>query len=140
MTTKQFNQLTAASALATTDVVPIQQSGTTAQTTIGAILAVAVQPNLNTQSGSTYTAADTDVNGIIDCTNSTSCTVTVPNTLTKAGTITIRAGGTGTAIVVAGSGVTIDKPGSRTTISERYDTMALLSLAANHWTLMGATS
>ena len=102
--------------------------------------------DINTQSGSTYTVANTDIyQTLIQATNASTKTVTIApdSTLTSAavGTvITFLNSGAGLLTFAAGSGVTIVSAGAvaaAPTLAQ-YKTAVAIRTGANAWTIAGA--
>lgn len=104
-----------------------------------------VQFTLNTQSGSTYTVANTDIYQVlVQATNASTKTITIApdSTLTSAGAgtaITFLNSGAGLLTFAAGSGVTITSAGavSAAPTLAQYKTAVAIRLSANSWTIVG---
>jgi hypothetical protein len=104
-----------------------------------------VQFTLNTQSGSTYTVANTDIYQVLVATsNASTKTVTIApdSTLTAAGVgsaITFLNTGAGLLTFAAGSGVTITSAGASVAAPTlaQYKTAVAIRLSANSWTIVG---
>jgi len=105
-----------------------------------------VQFTLNTQSGSTYTVANTDIYQVlVQATNASTKTITIApdSTLTSAGagtTITFLNSGAGLLTFAAGSGVTIVSAGATSAAPTlaQYRTAVAIRTGANAWTIAGA--
>ena len=105
-----------------------------------------VQFTLNTQSGSTYTVANTDIYQVlVQATNASTKTITIApdSTLTSAGAgtaITFLNSGAGLLTFAAGSGVTITSAGavSAAPTLAQYKTAVAIRTGANAWTIVGA--
>lgn len=105
-----------------------------------------VQFTLNTQSGSTYTVANSDIyQALVQATNASTKTITIApdSTLTSAGigtTITFLNSGAGLLTFAAGSGVTIVSAGgtSASPTLAQHKTAVAIRTAANSWTIAGA--
>lgn len=105
-----------------------------------------VQFTLNTQSGSTYTVANTDIYQVlVQATNASTKTITIApdSTLTSAGagsTITFLNSGAGLLTFAAGSGVTITSAGATSAAPTlaQYKTAVAIRTGANAWTIAGA--
>ena len=103
---------------------------------------------LNTQSGSTYTVANSDLYQVLVATsNASTKTVTIApdSTLTAAAvgsTITFLNTGAGLLTFAAGSGVTILSAGATAAAPTlaQYKSCVAIRLAANSWTIVGAIS
>jgi hypothetical protein len=101
---------------------------------------------LNTQSGSTYTVANTDLYQVlVQTTNASTKTVTIApdSTLTSAAVgsaITFLNTGAGNLTFAAGSGVTITSGGATSTapVLGQYKSCVAIRTAANAWTVVGA--
>lgn len=104
-----------------------------------------VQFTLNTQSGSTYTVANTDIYQVlVQATNASTKTITIApdSTLTSAGTgtaITFLNSGAGLLTFAAGSGVTIVSAGATAAAPTlaQYKTAVAIRTGANAWTIVG---
>lgn len=103
---------------------------------------------LNTQSGSTYTVANTDLYQVLVATsNASTKTVTIApdSTLTAAAVgsaITFLNTGAGDLTFAAGSGVTITSAGASSSAPKlgQYKSCVAIRLSANAWTIVGAVS
>jgi hypothetical protein len=100
-----------------------------------------VTRSINFQTGTTYTLQLTDAGDVIDCSNASAITVTVPPNATVAfavGTqIEVMQGGAGKVTLAQGAGVTINSQGGNKSISAQYVGVTLLKTATNTWRLMG---
>jgi hypothetical protein len=105
-----------------------------------------VQFTLNTQSGSTYTLANTDIYQVlVQATNASTKTITIApdSTLTSAGagtTVSFLNSGAGLLTFAAGSGVTITSAGAVSaapTLAANKMCIAVRT-GANAWTIAGA--
>lgn len=83
-----------------------------------------------------YTVVDADIGNGLNAT--AAAAITIPNSLTRLGSVIVKAGSTGDVSIAAGSGVTLDKPGGRDTISTQYQTMATIPVTLTHYVLSGA--
>jgi uncharacterized MnhB-related membrane protein len=103
---------------------------------------------VNTQSGATYTVANTDLYQALVATSNASTkivTIAPDSTLTSAAigsTITFLNSGAGLLTFAAGSGVTITSSGGTPTAPTlaQYKTCVAIRLGANAWTITGAIS
>jgi uncharacterized MnhB-related membrane protein len=101
---------------------------------------------LNTQSGSTYTVANTDLyQALVATSNASTKTVTIApdSTLTAAATgsaITFLNTGAGLLTFAAGSGVTITSAGATSAAPTlaQYKSAVAIRTGANAWTIVGA--
>lgn len=100
-----------------------------------------VTRTINTQSGTTYTLALTDAGNVIDCTNASAFTVTVPPNSSVAfaigSQIEVMQGGAGKVTLAQGSGVTINSQAGNKSIAAQYVGVTLLKVATDTWRLMG---
>jgi len=104
-----------------------------------------VQFTLNTQSGSTYTLANTDIYQVlVQATNASTKTITIApdSTLTSAGAgtaVTFLNSGAGLLTFAAGAGVTITSAGavSAAPTLAQYKTAVAIRTGANAWTVVG---
>lgn len=104
-----------------------------------------VQFTLNTQSGSTYTVANTDIYQVlVQATNASTKTITIApdSTLTSAVTgsaITFLNSGAGTLTFAAGAGVTITSAGATSSAPTlgQHKTAVAIRTGANAWTIVG---
>ena len=100
----------------------------------------------NSQSGSTYTVANTDLyQALVITTNASTKTVTIApdSTLTAAAVgsaITFLNTGAGDLTFAAGSGVTITSAGATSASPKlgQYKSCVAIRLSANAWTIVGA--
>jgi hypothetical protein len=107
-----------------------------------------VQFTLNTQSGSTYTVANTDIYQVlVQATNASTKTITIApdSTLTSAGVgsaIAFLNSGAGLLTFAAGAGVTIVSAGavSAAPTLAQYKSCVAIRISANSWTIVGAIS
>ena len=103
---------------------------------------------INSQSGSTYTVANTDLYQVlVQTTNASTKTVTIApdSTLTSASTgsaITFLNTGAGDLTFAAGSGVTITSAGATSAAPKlaQYKSCVAIRTAANTWVIAGAVS
>ena len=97
--------------------------------------------SINAQTGTTYTLVLTDAQKLVTLTNAAAITMTVPPNSSVAlgiGTqILLYQGGAGAVTVAAGSGVTINSPGSALDLYAQYSTALLLKIATDTWILAG---
>ena len=101
---------------------------------------------VNTQSGATYTVANTDIYQVlVNTSNASTKTVTIApdSTLTAAAvgsTITFLNTGAGLLTFAAGSGVTIQSAGAAPTAPTlaQYKSCVAVRTAANTWVITGA--
>ena len=102
----------------------------------------------NSQSGSTYTVANTDLyQALVITTNASTKTVTIApdSTLTAAAVgsaITFLNTGAGLLTFAQGSGVTITSAGATSAAPKlgQYKSAVAIRLSANAWTIVGAVS
>ncbi len=144
MADTKISLLPAAATLTGTETVPVTQGGNTVLTNTANIAAVLpAYATINTLSSGTssYTVLNSDVNNVIEATASSTVTITIPNSLTTRGSITVSKGGTGNVVLAPGTGVTLDKPGSRNTLATQYETMSAIYWGSlTHYRLAGAES
>jgi hypothetical protein len=99
---------------------------------------------LNTQTGTTYTLAETDAGQLITLTNSSAITLTVPTNASVPfanGTqITIAQNGAGQVTVAGDVGVTISSADSYLKLRTQYSAGTLIKTGTNSWILIGDTS
>jgi hypothetical protein len=97
---------------------------------------------INFQTGTTYTLALTDAGDVVDCSNASAVTVTVPPNSSVAfavGTqIEVMQGGAGKVTLAQGAGVTINSAAGNKSIAARYVGVTLLKVATDTWRLMGS--
>jgi hypothetical protein len=97
---------------------------------------------VNAQSGTTYTLVLGDAAKLVECTNASAITLTVPANASVAfavGTrIWLAQGGAGALGVAAAGGVTIKKPASKNAqLAEQESVAVLLKTGTNTWRLFG---
>lgn len=105
-----------------------------------------VQFTINSQSGSTYTVANSDIYQVlVQTTNASTKTVTIApdSTLTAAGdgsAITFLNTGAGLLTFAAGSGVTITSAGASAAAPTlaQYKSCVAIRTGSNAWTIVGA--
>jgi hypothetical protein len=100
-------------------------------------------PTSITQQSSDYTLLVGDQGTVIEMTNSTDVTVTVPpnTTALPIGTqITVVRNGSGKVLFAAGAGVTIRSDSSKLYLSTQYSAGTLIKRAAAEWYLIGNLS
>ena len=101
---------------------------------------------INTQSGATYTVANTDLYQVlVNATNASTKTITIApdSTLTSAAAgsaITFYNGGAGLLTFAAGAGVTIVSAGATLAAPTlaQYKSAVAIRLSANSWIILGA--
>lgn len=95
-----------------------------------------------TQSGTAYTLALTDAGTTVEMTSSSGNTVTIPPNSGVAfpvyTAVQVCQYGTGQTTIVAGVGVTVDKP-STLVLRTQYSQILVRQRAANEWVLSGDT-
>jgi len=98
--------------------------------------------NINAQTGTTYTLALTDAEGMVTLDNAAAITLTVPPSTSVAfpvgTTIALAQLGAGKVTVAAGAGVTIKSYSSLLSISAQNLPVSLTKLATDTWLLTGA--
>jgi hypothetical protein len=98
--------------------------------------------SVNTQTGTSYTLAIGDANGVVDTDNGSANTVTVPPTLSPdfpVGTqILVVQQGAGQTTIVAGSGVTLRAKGGLKLAGGSYAGATLIKRATNDWYVIGS--
>jgi hypothetical protein len=100
-------------------------------------------PTSITQQSGDYTLALGDQGTVIEMTNSTDATVTVPpnTTALPVGTqITVVRNGSGKVLFAAGAGVTVRSDSSKLYLSTQYSAGTLIKRATNEWYLIGNLS
>jgi len=95
---------------------------------------------INSQTGTSYTLALSDAGGLVECTNASPFTLTIPQESSvawAAGTVIfIGQGGLGQVTIAAGSGVTLRSPnGAKTSL--QWSQACLTKRATNDWILSG---
>jgi hypothetical protein len=93
------------------------------------------RPNQTTQTGTTYTLAESDRNSIIYFTNSSTVTVTGAN-LTTGFSVTLVMAGTGNIVFAPDAGLTLDA--TDTTISTQYAAATFVKKSSTVWGGFGA--
>lgn len=90
----------------------------------------------NSQTGTTYTLQSTDINKMINLSNSSAITVTVPNGVFTTGqVVNLRQTGTGQVTVQSDGTTTIT--GTGTALRTQYSAASLLCTGSNAFTLIG---
>jgi hypothetical protein len=100
-------------------------------------------PAVITQQSASYTLALSDQGKIIEMTNSTAATVTVPPNTTAfpvGSQITVIRNGTGTVDFAAGGGVILLSDSANLYLSTQYSAGTLIKRATNTWYLVGNLS
>lgn len=96
---------------------------------------------INAQTGTTYTPVLGDANNVVQLTNASAITLTVPPNSSVAfpvGTfIEIHQGGAGSVTVAAGTGVTIQARGARDETAGQFAIAGLRKVASDTWRLTG---
>lgn len=97
----------------------------------------------NSQTGTTYTFVAGDAGGIVDMSNASSNTVTIPPNSTVAfpndTIVFVRRSGAGLTSVAAGSGVTLVYDGGLK-ISAQHKMLACLKKTTNTWQILGGSA
>ena len=98
---------------------------------------------LNSQTGTAYTVAATDVGDLITLTNSSPIALTVPTNATvpfaNGSQITIAQGGVGKVTVAGAVGVTVNAADGYLSLRTQWSTGTLIKVATNSWILIGDT-
>jgi hypothetical protein len=100
------------------------------------------RPNLNAQTGASYTLALTDAGGIVTMTNASANTLSVPTNASVAFTVgeivNIVQGGAGVTTITGDTGVTINGVSAGSvSINTQYQGASLLKTATNTWIVSG---
>jgi len=136
MADSTITALSAASVLDLTEVLPVDQAGTTKKATIAQLSAIP----LNSQTGTTYTLVLGDAGYCVEMNNGSANTLTVPPNSSVAfpiGTnVLVRQMGAGLTTVAQGSGVTIRTP-LTLAMKGQYATANLHKRGTNEWCLDG---
>lgn len=134
-----IDDLTAATAPATTDLYEIDQGGTSKK--ISAEIQSRLPRIVNTQTGSTYTFALTDGGGLVIGNRATGQTFTVPPNSSVAfpvnTQIDILQFGAGQITIAAGSGVTVSSKDANLKLTGQYSAGTLIKQATDVWVLVG---
>jgi hypothetical protein len=97
--------------------------------------------SLNSQSGTAYSLVLSDANKVVETTNSSATTVTVPANSSVAflvgTTVALRQYGTGQLTVAAGAGVTIRSRDAAYKLGGQYSEAVLTKRATDEWILSG---
>lgn len=93
-------------------------------------------PTTNTQSGTTYIVQTTDFNKLVNMTNVSAITITLPPSMTNGWSCYVMQSG-GTVTFAAGSGVTILSPFSYKRTQTQYGVVKVISLGSNTYSLSG---
>jgi len=128
-----------------TGTLSVGNGGTGATSAAGARTALGLDTvTVNTQTGTAYTLALTDANGVVEINNASPNTVTVPpNSSAAFGTgtvIELCALGAGQTTVAAGAGVTIRSAGGKLKLTGQYSGAALRKRGTDEWVLVGDLS
>jgi hypothetical protein len=116
---------------------------TDASTGYGKIIADGYQLNnpINSQTGTTYTAAVADAERYVQLDNAAAITVTVPSDTTAnlpiGSTVTFEQTGAGTVTFAADSGVTINSRGAVLSTAGQFAVASIIKTASNTFTLTG---
>lgn len=144
-----YQRLTDASATTSanaTDVFPIIEAGVVKkiQTTAMTQTLNARPPLVNQQSGTTYTFVDADAGAVVEFSNASGCTATIPASGLTApinSFINLLAMASGQVTVAAGSGQTLNQPATfAVKLKEQYSMGALYKQAASTWIMTGHMS
>lgn len=96
---------------------------------------------VNEQTGTSYTLKLSDMGKMVECTNASAITLTVPPNSSVAFStgcvIGVHQGGAGAITITAGSGVTINSAGSLVDTNGQYAEVFLRKVAINTWVLTG---
>lgn len=126
--------------------ITIQQATTAAgvsEAELTAAIVAQAKVSLNPQTGTTYqlVLADGAGNVVVQCTNASPVTLTVPahtDVNFPVGTVIgLRQGGAGLLTVAAAGGVTINSLGGKLALLGQYACAALEKIAADTWVLFG---
>jgi hypothetical protein len=103
-------------------------------------IAKLLNSTINSQSGTSYTLALTDFGRVVECTNASAVSVTVPPNSSVAfpvgSVVQVCQLGAGAVTLVAGSGVTLRTPASLQ-VAAQYGTAVLRKRAADEWVVGG---
>lgn len=115
-------------------------AGTGASTGASVTLISSTAVAVNTQVGTTYTAALADDGQLVTMSNASACTFTIPTNVAVpfpvGAMLTIQQLGAGQITVVGSGGVTVNTP-STSTARAQYSTISAVQVAANTWVLGG---
>ena len=118
--------------------------GTLVNANFDIIDALASVVEASTQSGTSYTLALVDAGTVVETTNGSPVTITVPSNASVAFPINSVVGlfqyGTGQITVAAAGGVALVSSGSRLKTSAQYAAIWLRKRATNEWVVTGDTS
>ena len=96
---------------------------------------------LNTQSGTAYTAALTDVGKLVEFTSASSIVFTIPANATVAfavgDQINVYQSGAGTVTITPAATVTIRSGGSKLKTNEQYAVATCIKIDTNEWIALG---
>jgi hypothetical protein len=103
------------------------------------ILATAIVA-INAQTGTTYTAAATDVGKLITASNAAAISLTIPPSVFAVGdqiNIMQGTGGSGVVTITAGAGVTLNSNGAKLKTNGQFATATVLCTASNTFLVLG---
>ena len=95
---------------------------------------------INAQTGTTYTAAGTDVGKLITLSNAAAIALTIPPSVFAVGdqiNIMQGTGGSGVVTITAGAGVTLNSNGAKLKTNGQYAVATVLCTASNTFLVMG---
>lgn len=97
--------------------------------------------SVNAQSGTTYTLVLTDADNVVELTNASPITLTIPTNASVAfpigKVIELHQGGAGTVTVAAAGGVTLQSRGALVDLAGQYAIAAVRKVGTNTWRLTG---
>jgi hypothetical protein len=102
------------------------------------VLATAIVA-INAQTGTTYTAASTDVGKLITLSNAAAITLTIPPSVFAVGDqINIMQGNSGSGVVtISGPSVTLQSNGTKLKTNGQYAVATILCIASNTFVVLG---
>ncbi len=117
----------------------LTSAGYVATTSSTTYLPATVVSGVNSQTGTTYTPGLGDAGNVVECTNASAITVTIPpnsSTAFPIGTFMFfKQGGGGVVTISPGSGVTVNAANGSTT-SSQHDARGVVKLATDTWVLL----
>lgn len=138
MADTKISDLTAASALTGTELVPVVQGAATVRTTAGALTLLPVR----TVTGTADTLVLADHSKVVRTTGSSAVAVTIPTNASVAlavgSVVTLRQAGSGALTITAAGGVTLNTPTGHTAGARAQgSTLAIHKVATDEWDLTG---
>ena len=145
MANKRISSLTALGGTPDdTDIIPITDvsdttgsaQGTTKKVTVANLMSAGIFSDIVAETTTARTLSDSDCGKVINCSNASAVTLTIPNTLTAGFNCTVVQSGAGQVTIAAGTSVSVQSYSSSATAGQ-YSAINIIPFASNSYVLEG---